>query len=76
MVLGGSIGAQLKGVLKTSARSSAKVTIGWRLEGWNARRLKKGRKGLASQLPSLLSSDIKRIYKSHATPDHGLRRLF
>jgi RarD protein len=30
----------------------------------------------ASQLPSLLASDIQRIYKSRTTPDHGLRRSF
>jgi hypothetical protein len=39
-------------VEKQRLKPSAKVTIGWRLGGWNARRLKKGRKGFASSFPA------------------------
>jgi hypothetical protein len=44
--------------------------------GLERQEAKKRQKRFCFKLPSLLSSDIKRIYKSRTTPDHGLEARF
>jgi hypothetical protein len=62
-------GHYLTGCLKTSIRPSARATIGWRLGGWNARRLKKGRNGFASSFPASQPSIFRN--KTHLQQPHN-----
>jgi hypothetical protein len=63
-------------VLKNKHRAASQGDYwleAWRLERQEA---KKRQKRFGFKLPSLIASGLKRIYKSRATPDHGLRRRF